>query len=62
MNISNNKSASCAESDGEGGVSSNKKVCTSYDQKFENCNDGASNSLEGGSNMMIFYKRRSIVL
>ena len=39
MNSSNNKSAL---NGGEGGVSSNKKVCTSYDQKFDNCNDGAS--------------------
>jgi len=49
MNSSNNKSVSCAENGGEGVVSSNKEVCT-YDQKFENCNDGASNSLEGSSN------------
>ena len=42
MNRSNDKSVACAESGGKGVVSSNKKVCTSYDQKFENCNDGAS--------------------
>ena len=50
MNISNNKLVSCAENGTESVVSSNKEVCTSHEQKNENCNDGASNSFKGGSN------------